>query len=320
MILKWISRAIIVTGLTATHIAFAADARDSVDHPLLTRFPGAEIRSYQEVGFDSAVMPGAAIEDADDPQNLLEVEGKVTRISYRIPGERSVLEVMRNYESALGAAGFETLFSCANQAECGADMMAFIALSGRMRPTGFGDAIFSDSAQRALLGRRIDDNGEVHVFLHVKEDVSNKLTLLYQQVVESAALQLDQVRVLQADELQQSLERQGHVAVPGVYFDTGLAEIKGESDAALLEMAKLLQDNDNLRVYVVGHTDNVGSLEANIALSEARAKAVVNALSVTHGIDASRLAAKGIASLAPVVSNVDESGRARNRRVEIVVQ
>src|SRR5690554_860404 len=98
MILQWIYRAVVVTGLASTQIALAADARDSVDHPLLTRFTGAEIRSYQAVGFDSAIMPGAAVEDADDPQNLLEVEGRVTRISYRIPGERSVLEVMRNYE------------------------------------------------------------------------------------------------------------------------------------------------------------------------------------------------------------------------------
>lgn len=199
-------------------------------------------------------------------------------------------------------------------------MMAFIALSGQVRPKGFGDASFGDSAERALLTHRSDDAGEVHVFLHAVEDTANKRTLLYQQVVEGAALKDDQVKVLQADELQQSLDRQGHVAIPGVYFDTGKANIKPESDVALAEMAKLLQGKADLKVYVVGHTDNVGALDANIALSEARASAVAQALIASHQIDAARLAAKGVASLAPVASNADEAGRARNRRVEIVVQ
>src|SRR5690606_20128 len=300
MLQKWTSALLLAAGLASTSVVLAADVKGSADHPLLSRFPGAEIRAYQTKAFDTASLPDHKVDDADAPGDLLEIEGKITRISYRIPGERSALEVMRNYEKALSQSGFQTLFSCANQAECGADMMAFLSLSGRVRPKGFGDAYFGDTAQRALLAHRSDDTGDVHVFLHVVEDIANKHTLLYQQTVEGAALQLDQVKVLQADELQQSLERQGHVAVPGVYFDTGKAEIKPESDAALVEMAKLLNANAGLKVYVVGHTDNVGTLDANTALSEARAKAVTKALTTSHKIDAARLAAKGVASLAPV--------------------
>ncbi len=320
MISKWISGFALAAGTVSASAVLAADINGSTDHPLLSRFPTAEIHAYQVKGFDTAILPKGKIDDSDAPGELLELEGKITRIDYRIPGSRTVLEVMRNYEKALAQAGFETQFACGNRQECGADMMAFIALSGRVRPQGFGDASFSDGAERALLAHRSDNAGEVQVFLHGVEDTANKRTLLYQQIVEGAALQLDQVKVLQADELQQSLDRLGHVAIPGVYFDTGKADIKPESDAALVEMAKLLKGDADLKVYIVGHTDNVGSLDANVALSDARAKAVVKALSVSHHIDAARLAAKGVASLAPVASNADEAGRARNRRVEIVVQ
>jgi len=53
--------------------------------------------------------------------------------------------------------------------------------------------------------------------------------------------------------------------VPGIYFDTGKADVKPESDASLKEVAKVLQQNPALRLYVVGHTDNVGTLTSNVS-------------------------------------------------------
>lgn len=316
----WIRGLFLAAGLASASMAWAADIKGSADHPLLTRFPGAEIRAYLAKDYDEAVFPQQKIDDQKVPGELLAVEGKVTRIDYRLRNDNSALEVMRNYEKALSQAGFSPLFACNSRDDCGEDMMAFIALSGQMRPKGFGDAYFSDSPRRALLAHRRNDAGEVHVFLHVVEDLANKRTLVYQQVVESAVLQDDQVKVLQASELKQSLDAQGHVAIPGIYFDTAKTAIKPESEAALAEIAKLLAGERSLKVYVVGHTDNVGSFDANMTLSEGRAKAVVDALRTAHGIDAARLGAKGVASLAPVASNDAEAGRARNRRVEIVVQ
>jgi len=111
----------------------------------------------------------------------------------------------------------------------------------------------------------------------------------------------------------------GHVAIYGIYFDTGKAEIKPESDAAIAEIAKLLQNNSGLKVYVVGHTDSVGNFDSNMSLSKARADAVVRSLT-GKGIAAARLKAYGVASLAPVASNDSEDGKAKNRRVELVKQ
>ena len=94
--------------------------------------------------------------------------------------------------------------------------------------------------------------------------------------------------------------------------------IKPESNAALAEIAKLLNSNPALKLHVVGHTDNQGSLDSNFALSKARAQAVSVALSQNYAIAAARLNANGVSSLAPVASNTDEAGRAKNRRVELV--
>jgi len=116
---------------------------------------------------------------------------------------------------------------------------------------------------------------------------------------------------------QAGLAQNGHVEVPGIFFDTAKSDLKPDSDAALKEVVKLLQDNLALRVWVVGHTDNTGQEEANVALSQARAASVVKAL-VQMGIPATRLAPHGAGPFAPVAPNTTEDGRSRNRRVELV--
>lgn len=131
---------------------------------------------------------------------------------------------------------------------------------------------------------------------------------MVQEVVASAAL------------FATGLKASGHVEVPGIYFDTGKAVLKAESAAAVGEIATLLKADPALKVYIVGHTDSVASLESNLKLSQARADAVAQALIGEHGIAAARLSARGVGPLAPVASNDAEDGRAKNRRVELVKQ
>ncbi|BCS31736.1 membrane protein [Luteitalea sp. TBR-22] len=126
--------------------------------------------------------------------------------------------------------------------------------------------------------------------------------------------------VASAEAFKAGLATSGHVEVPGIFFDTGQAVLKPESTAAVAEVASLLKASPALKVFVVGHTDNVASLDLNTKLSQARADAVVQALVSTHGIAASRLVARGVGPLAPVASNDAEDGRAKNRRVELVKQ
>lgn len=112
----------------------------------------------------------------------------------------------------------------------------------------------------------------------------------------------------------------GHGAVCGIYFDTGKSTLKPESTPALAEVAKLLGADLTFKLWVVGHTDSVGAVDANLKLAQARAEAVVTALTTTHGIGAARLKGYGVGPLAPVATNDTEEGRAKNRRVELVKQ
>ncbi|HEY3406244.1 MAG TPA: OmpA family protein, partial [Ohtaekwangia sp.] len=104
-----------------------------------------------------------------------------------------------------------------------------------------------------------------------------------------------------------------------IFFDTGKADLKNESIAEVENIQQLLKSNPVLKVQINGHTDNTGNAASNKTLSLKRASAVVDYL-VAHGVDASRLSAKGFGSERPIVSNDDETGgREINRRTEIEI-
>lgn len=141
---------------------------------------------------------------------------------------------------------------------------------------------------------------------------------IWLRIVEKQAM--TQHVVADAAAFRDGLEATGHVAVDGIFFDTAKALLKPESTPALQEVAKLLKADAALKLWVVGHTDSVGPADANMKLSQARAEAVVAALTTTHGVAAARLKGYGVGPLAPVASNEAEAGRAKNRRVELVRQ
>lgn len=126
--------------------------------------------------------------------------------------------------------------------------------------------------------------------------------------------------IADAKSLAQDINATGKVAIYGIYFDFNKAEVKPESEPVLKEISNLLKQNPKLNLYIVGHTDNVGTLAANMDLSQRRAEAVVQALVSKHGVDAKRLKAQGVGPLCPVASNKTDEGRAKNRRVELVEQ
>ena len=138
----------------------------------------------------------------------------------------------------------------------------------------------------------------------------------YMTIVERQAMKQDVT--MDAAAMAQGLENAGSVAIYGIYFDTGQSEIKPESEPALTEIAKLLTQKPALKVLIVGHTDMVAGLASNMKLSQARAQAVVSALTAKHGIAAARMTPMGVGPCAPVASNKTEEGRAKNRRVELV--
>jgi OOP family OmpA-OmpF porin len=137
-------------------------------------------------------------------------------------------------------------------------------------------------------------------------------------IVEEKAM--EQYVVADADALAKEISLTGKVAVYGIHFDTGKALVKPDSKPALEEIAKLLKEETGLKIYVVGHTDSVGTFDSNMKLSMARAEAVVDVLVKEYGIDSGRLKAHGVGPLVPASTNRSEDGRAVNRRVELVEQ
>lgn len=131
---------------------------------------------------------------------------------------------------------------------------------------------------------------------------------------------LTQDVVADAAAMSTGINATGHTVVNGIQFDTGKADVKPESASALEQVVKLLQQDASLKIYVVGHTDNVGSLAANLDLSKRRAASVVQVLITQYHIAADRLAPFGNGPYAPIQSNDTEDGRALNRRVELVKQ
>lgn len=129
--------------------------------------------------------------------------------------------------------------------------------------------------------------------------------------------EMKQEMTADASQLQGELESSGHVAVYGIHFDTGKSNILPDSEPVLNQILKLLESDANLKLSIEGHTDNQGQKAANQTLSEKRAQAVVGWL-VAHGVDASRLSAKGFGDSKPVADNSTEENRAKNRRVELV--
>lgn len=120
--------------------------------------------------------------------------------------------------------------------------------------------------------------------------------------------------------LQEAIDRDGKAALYGILFDVSKSDIKPESAEALKTITEYLNANPDVKIIIVGHTDNTGNYESNITLSKSRAESVKNWLVTNSKIDAARLRTEGAGMFCPVVSNDTEEGRKQNRRVEIVKQ
>ena len=264
-------------------VAFAADnCNGCKDYPGISRMPGYSATDFQEQQFDSFTF---TITEANKDKKV-PVEGHLYKYTYRLDrgaAPASALQILRNFQNAVRASGGQVLWE-----------------------KGEGN----DRTTTLRFNRGVN---EVWLQLVAYSSVDK---MYFLTIVEKQAMQ--QEVTVDAKAMADGLAATGHVEVPGIFFDTAKSVLKPESDAALKEIAKLLQANPALKVWVVGHTDAIGSPESNMALSNARAAAVIQALAQKNGIDAKRLAPFGAGPYAPVASNDSEEGRAKNRRVELV--
>ena len=308
------------------------DVPNAKDPAGLPRYAESVIFGYQFADFDETSLPlgKASLKDGQRGfEKAQRAEGKRTRALYLAPEGRSSLEVMRNYSEALTKAGYTTLFECARES-CGNDIekaLYFNNKQNKIQGKQISEYAFSmDVVDQRLLVAELKQGGAssyVIVLAAVsgnaaESGIKNRVTVYVEQI--QAGKMESRMAVVKSSEIQQAMNRDGKVAIYGVLFDTDKSEIKPESAPQLEEMGRYLQQNPGVAVFVVGHTDSQGKLDYNLSLSQRRAEAVVNALSTTYKIARTRLVGKGVANLAPVASNQAGEGRAKNRRVELVLQ
>ncbi len=329
--------------LTGAVLAIEGDVKGSQDHPLITRYTGSFIIGYESVEFDEyiltlgdiikepleegEILPEGAVKAGSfnlrRPVKYQVVEGRVTKVTYLAPEERSVLEVYRNYENELKKNGFEILYNARGDGlkEFGywhGDIYSY-ELDFDKRYNRLNYLAFSDNPHY-LAAKLSQPEGNIYLSLYIHRGGS--VSLEHQDmvktqldIIETAPMETGLVTV---DSMYQALSRKGSVAIYGINFDYDSAELKEEAQSVLGEIANLLGQYPELRLYVVGHTDDSGALEYNLQLSERRANTVIASLVIDYGIDRNRLIGAGVGPLAPTTTNETEEGRALNRRVELV--
>ncbi len=330
-----------------------SDLKEASDNAQVKRYDGSFIVSYEKFSFTDFSVPLAPLKASENteerdsmnnsvfaPEKKLDVEGALTRITYVTPAERSPLEVLRNYEDEITAAKGEILFECKAEG-CGGDATRSASGGGGdmslmmqfFHEADLKDAAFSNGAcaltshikdQRFFAAKLPAADGDTYVTvqtytllddLYCKE--LNGRTIALVHVLEPKSRDKKMV-IVGAKEMASSLGSQGSISLYGIYFDTDKAELKAESAPTLKEIAGLLESDPKLSVIIVGHTDNQGKFAYNADLSGKRAAAVKKDLVSTYKIKADRLTTAGAGMMAPVASNDNEEGRAKNRRVVLV--
>lgn len=329
--------AVLASSALARNFPPSQDVPNTKDYPGMPRYEGSTIllQSSQQYGELGLQIGGLSAPNSADPKEVRKVEGRTHRTTYLLPnlarGKRSTLEIARNYEQVFKEAGFTPIWSGGQAENRNGPPKASYGipeLDHQLLTTGLKDKRYFCLEKGGLFAAIfVAARSWEHVMIAKSEanpwrrDVAipEDSVLIQVDYVDTRPMEEKMVMV-SAAEMQKSISSSGKVAIYGILFDFNKADIKPASAPTLTEMATLLKNEPNLKVLVVGHTDNVGTFEFNEDLSKRRAKAVVAELAGKHGIDASRLTPLGASFMAPVTTNNTEAGRALNRRVELVTR
>ena len=245
------------------------------------------------------------------------IEGQVTRRAWQIPGSTATpTDILMPLRAALEAAGYTVRLDCAAR-RCGGFDFRF-ATDVIPAPD-----MYVDLTDYRFLSASGPEGDGVSVL------VSRSAAAGFVQIIEArpggapaperpATTLVRSESPADADATIAALEANGAVILQGVDFASGSAALEPGPVAELDALADYLAQNADRRLLFVGHTDAVGSLAANQALSRRRAEAAADYLRQA-GADPARIAAEGAGYLAPIASNLSEEGRRANRRVEAVL-
>ncbi len=278
------------------------DGKKCKDHPLFSRLADYEIHNCAIVDFDVWEFPKPERKEWSAPEDFLHLEGKIHAVSYRLKSGATPLsgvQVVRNFQNAVQKDGGKVLgdYSSAIFANLPKSAGKYLSES----PGG----ISFEACTAMLLNK---GGSDFRIFVCASEAYQDYMVV----TVEQQAMKQE----VSVKELEKKMDKDGFLTFY-INFDTNKALIKPESAAAVEQIAALLKGAPALQVSIEGHTDNIGTPEKNKTLSEARARAVMDAVA-GKGVAANRMNAVGRGQEAPIADNRQEEGRALNRRVEVV--
>ncbi|MEA3306966.1 MAG: OmpA family protein [Elusimicrobiota bacterium] len=248
-------------------------------------------------------------------KSITTVEGKKSSILYKAKG-KGLFEIFSVYKRMLKNKGFEIVFTCEKDNYCGENFHKILYdLNPFESDTnwGYSSAIKgSRSANYYIAAKKKTAAGETYVSIFTNSGWW-KYPVYRVDVAQISSLD---TKLIPASDIEKAIKAEGRIAFYGINFDTGKSAIKNAAKPVLAEIATFLKKASG-SFYVVGHTDNQGSLSNNMQLSKERSNSIVKFLIKTHGIAANKLSAHGVGPLSPVASNMNEEGRILNRRVEI---
>lgn len=305
------------------------DVAGSEDHPLLTRYPGAKIASYENHKYMEYVLATGPVTGYRYIKEKDTIAGQVYRITYQVDKpveELSIGEVYQDYLQAVQKAELDILTkgyfpNSSAQGKVGNGGWINLALgTNKFQKNSVGKKLFAGTSSAGgtftIISNIRRPDGVTHVAIY-GERHSSKEVIVQVDIIEEKSAETGLVSV-DADYIKKEIEEKGMIVIYGITFDFDSANIKPESKPTLDEVGAFLKANPEIDLYIVGHTDMKGTLEYNKKLSMERATAVVDALVEDYEIDRKRLVSDGVGPLAPKSTNDTDDGRSLNRRVELV--
>jgi len=258
----------------------------------------------------------------DGPMEGVVAEGDLHRRSWRVVGEITTVQLLAPLRQQLTAAGFEILFECETSACGGFDFRFQIdVLAEPEMHVNLGDYRYlsakgpTDGDSEDYISMILSRSANAG-FVHITQVSAggNTASVLVSGMPEPSAMVTGDVQ-----EMVERLELTGYVSLDDLTFETGSSRLGNETFASLTSLASYLKTRPDRTVVLVGHTDAVGDLDSNIELSRLRAAAVMERLVQRYEVLPSQVVSDGVGFLAPRAGNLTEEGRARNRRVEVVL-
>lgn len=248
-----------------------------------------------------------------------EVEGRVVRQSWRLDGAgQTTLQVLIPLRAQLLAAGYEIVLDCRDLTCGGFDFRFRIEvitapdMHVNIRDYRFLGAVRGEHEVLGILVSRAGNSTYIQV-IHTSAPEQEHLRITSESGTGPQVLQQP------PGALAAALEAKGHVVLGDLVFETGAGQLGKGPFVSLVQLAEFLKVNPGFRIALVGHTDSVGSLTANISLSKRRAGSVRARMIDQHAIAPAQIEAEGMGYLAPVASNLTREGREANRRVEAIL-